>query len=145
MIPKTSSSFQRQSPETLSTSSQVTQFKNATKDLINAVAFANTNEMAMLVDRAISEGAKINYYDSYENHLLVIAVRKRQAHAIPILLARGIEIPDIPKNGIDMLMIAAAAGSEELIDPLIKLADVDSARARSRKIIVLDRERKKSS
>jgi ankyrin repeat protein len=125
MIPKTSSSFQRQSPETLSTSSQATQFKNATKNLINAVAFANTNEMAMLIDRAISNGAKINYYDSYENHLLVIAVRNRQTHAIPILLARGIEIPNIPKNGIDMLMIAAAAGSEELIDPLIKLADVD--------------------
>lgn len=55
MIPKTSSSFQRQSPETLSTSSQATQFKNATKDLINAVAFANTNEMAMLAPYSLSE------------------------------------------------------------------------------------------
>jgi hypothetical protein len=81
--------------------------------------------MAMLVDRAISNGANINYYESYENHLMVIAVRKRQAHAIPILMARGIEIPVVPPHGIDMLMTASAAGSEELIDPLIKLADID--------------------
>jgi ankyrin repeat protein len=125
MIPKFNSAFQRLPLDFLSTTSQVTQFKNATNHLINAVAYANANEMAMLVDRAISEGAKINFYDSYENHLLVIAVRKRQAHAIPILLARGIVIPDVPKNGIDMLMIAAAAGSEDLIDPLIKLAEID--------------------
>jgi len=125
MIPKLNFAFQRLPLDFLSTTSQVTQFKNATNHLINAVAYANANEMAMLVDRAISEGAKINFYDSYENHLLVIAVRKRQAHAIPILLARGIGIPDVPKNGIDMLMIAAAAGSEDLIDPLIKLAEID--------------------
>ena len=114
MIPKFNFAFQRLPLDFLSTTSQVTQFKNATNHLINAVAYANANEMAMLVDRAISEGAKINFYDSYENHLLVIAVRRRQAHAIPILLARGIGIPDVPKNGIDMLMIAAAAGSEDL-------------------------------
>ncbi len=125
MIPKINSAFQRLPLDILATNTQVTQFKNATKHLINAVTYANVNEMAMLVDRAISDGAKINYYESYENHLIVIAVRKRQLHAIPILMARGIEIPEVPKNGIDILMIAAAAGSEELIDPLINLAEMD--------------------
>ena len=124
MLPKINSAFQRLPLDIQATNTQVTQFRNATKHLINAVTFANANEMAMLVDRAISNGAKINYYDSYENHLMVIAVRKRQMHAIPILLARGIEIPEVPKNGIDILMIAAAAGSEELIDPLINLAEM---------------------
>ena len=125
MIPKINSAFQRLPLDILATNTQVTQFKNATKHLINAVTFANANQMAMLVDRAIDNGAKINYFESYENHLIVIAVRKRQMHAIPILMARGIEIPEVPKNGIDILMIAAAAGSEELIDPLINLADMD--------------------
>jgi len=125
MIPKINSAFQRLPLDILATNTQVTQFKNATKHLINAVTYANVNEMAMLVDRAIGDGAKINYYESYENHLIVIAVRKRQMHAIPILMARGIEIPEVPKNGIDILMIAAAAGSEELIDPLINLAEMD--------------------
>ena len=125
MIPKINSVYQRFPLDNQATNSQVMQFKNATKHLINTISYANANEMAMLVDRAISDGAKINYYESYDNHLMVIAVRKRQMHAIPILMARGIEIPEVPKNGIDILMIAAAAGSEELIDPLINLADMD--------------------
>ena len=125
MIPKINSVYQRFPLDNQATNTQVMQFKNATKHLINTISYANANEMAMLVDRAISDGAKINYYESYDNHLMVIAVRKRQMHAIPILMARGIEIPEVPKNGIDILMIAAAAGSEELIDPLINLADMD--------------------
>lgn len=94
-------------------------------DLRNAITYANAYEMAMLVDRAISKGANINYYDHYENHLLVIAVRRNQPHAISILMARGVSTPDIPENGIDILMEAAAAGHEELIDPLISVADMD--------------------
>jgi hypothetical protein len=125
MIPKTNSPFQTPTPNILSTNSQETTFINATKNLINAVAYASENEMAILVDRAISQGAKINYYDSYENHLMVIAVRNRQSHAIPILMARGMEMPDVPQNGIDLLMLAAAAGSEEVIDLLINLAEMD--------------------
>ena len=125
MTPQINSAFQRLPIDTQMNTAQVAQFKSATKHLIYAVEYATTNEMAMLVDRAISNGANINYYESYENHLMVIAVRKRQAHAIPILMARGIEIPVVPPHGIDMLMTASAAGSEELIDPLIKLADID--------------------
>lgn len=124
MIPNIYTAFQTLPPDTSSINFRIVKFKEATHDLINAVAYANENEMAMLVDRAISNGAKINYNESYENHLMVIAVRKRQMHAIPILMARGIDIPVVPKNGIDILMIAAAAGSEELIDPLINLADM---------------------
>ena len=125
MTPQINSAFQRLPIDTQMNTAQVAQFKSATKHLIYAVEYATTNEMAMLVDRAISNGANINYYESYENHLMVIAVRKRQAHALPILMARGIEIPVVPPHGIDMLMTASAAGSEELIDPLIKLADID--------------------
>jgi hypothetical protein len=55
--------------------------------------YANVNEMAMLVDRAISDGANINYYESAMKHqLMVIAVRnKADAHALPILMARGLD------------------------------------------------------
>ena len=64
MIPKINSAFQRLPLDILATNTQVTQFKNATTHLINAVTFANANEMAMLVDRAIDNGAKINYFES---------------------------------------------------------------------------------
>ncbi len=125
MIPKINPASQRLPIIPPTANLHETAFKNATKNLINAVAYANENEMAMLVDRAISQGAEINHYDSYDNHLMVIAVRNRQSHAIPILMARGIVMPNVPENGVDILMIAAAAGSEELIDPLINLADMD--------------------
>ena len=84
MTPQINSAFQRLPIDTQMNTAQVAQFKSATKHLIYAVEYATTNEMAMLVDRAISNGANINYYESYENHLMVIAVRKRQSHAIPI-------------------------------------------------------------
>lgn len=101
-----------------------TQIQQANEELRNAIRYANMNEMAMLVDRAISKGAKINNYDSYENHLMVVAVRSRQSHAIPILMARGLQAPFVKENGIDILMEAAAAGYDDLLDPLIKLAGI---------------------
>ena len=125
MIPNSNTAFQVLQPDTSSINFRIANFKEATQDLINAVAYANENEMAMLVDRAISNGAKINYYEFYENHLMVIAVRKRQMHAVPILTARGLLLPDIPENGINLLMEVAAEGYEELIDPLIKIAGID--------------------
>ena len=99
-----------------------TQIQEANKDLRNAVEYATIHEMTMLVDRAISKGAKINNYASYENHLMVVAVRSRQPHAISILMARGLQVPFVQENGIDILMEATAAGYDDLIDPLIKLA-----------------------
>jgi len=125
MIPNSNTAFQVLQPDTSSINFRIANFKEATQDLINAVAYANENEMAMLVDRAISNGAKINYYEFYENHLMVIAVRERQMHAVPILTARGLLLPDVPENGINLLMEAAAEGYEELIDPLIKIAGMD--------------------
>lgn len=100
------------------------QIRNANLDLRYAVSFANSNEMAMLVDRAISKGANINHYDRYENHLMVIAVRSNQPHAIAILMARGLEPPLVLENGVNILM-EAAADFEKLIDPLVTVAGID--------------------
>jgi len=100
------------------------QIRNANLALRYAVSFANSNEMAMLVDRAISKGANINHYDRYENHLMVIAVRSNQPHAIAILMARGLEPPFVQENGVNILM-EAAAGFEKLIDPLVTVAGID--------------------
>ena len=61
MIPNNSTAFQALQPDTSSINFGIAKFEEATHDLINAVAYANENEMAMLVDRAISNGAKINY------------------------------------------------------------------------------------
>ena len=63
MIPNSNTAFQTLQPDTSSINFRIAKFKEATQDLINAVAYANENEMAMLVDRAISNGAKINYYE----------------------------------------------------------------------------------
>ena len=101
------------------------QIRNANLDLRYAITYANSNEMAMLVDRAISKGANINHYDHYENHLMVVAVRSNQPHAIAILMARGLEPPFVLENGVNILMEAAAAGYEELIDPLVAIAGID--------------------
>lgn len=97
----------------------------ATLDLRNAVAYANENEMSMLVDRAISNGANINHFEEYGNHLMVVAVRSKQPYAIPILLARGLLPPFVPEHGTDILMEAAGAGENDLIDKLITMAGMD--------------------
>jgi ankyrin repeat protein len=125
MIPTTNLAFQTLEPDASFINFRIAKFQKATLDLINAVSYANENEMAMLVDRAISNGAKINYHESYESHLMVIAVNKRQPHAIPILMARGLVNPTVPQNGIDILMEAASKDYEELIDPLIAIANMD--------------------
>ena len=82
MTPHTNSAFKALQPETSSINFRKEQFEKATRDLINAVSYANENEMSMLVDREISNGANINYYNSYQTQLMVIAVRNKQAHAL---------------------------------------------------------------
>ena len=125
MTPHTNSAFKALQPETSSINFRKEQFEKATRDLINAVSYANENEMSMLVDRAISNGANINYYNSYQTQLMVIAVRNKQAHALPILMARGLHTPYAPENNVDLLMETAAQGYVEIIEPLITIAGMD--------------------
>jgi ankyrin repeat protein len=125
MTPHTNSAFKALQPETSSINFRKEQFEKATRDLINAVSYANENEMSMLVDRAISNGANINYYNSYQTQLMVIAVRNKQAHALPILMARGLHTPYAPENNVDLLMETAAQGYVEIIEPLITVAGMD--------------------
>ena len=125
MTPHINSAFKALQPETSSINFRKEQFEKATFDLINAVSYATENEMPMLVDRAICNGANINHYATYKSHLLVIAVHNKQAHAIPILMARGLLPPYVPENGMDLLMEAAAEGYVEIIEPLITIADMD--------------------
>ena len=125
MTPHTNSAFKALQPETSSINFRKEQFEKATRDLINAVSYANENEMSMLVDRAISNGANINYYNSYQTQLMVIAVRNKQAHALPILMARGLHTPYAPENNVDLLMETAAQGYVEIIEPLITIAGLD--------------------
>lgn len=95
------------------------------QQLNNAIVYSNEYEMGMLVDRALSAGARFNIRGEYATHPMVLAVRANKPCAIAVLMARGVTLPDVPQEGTDLLMEACKAGYDEMSRVLLSVAGME--------------------
>ena len=95
------------------------------QQLNNAIVYSNEYEMGMLVDRALSAGARFNIRGEYATHPMVLAVRANKPYAIAVLMARGVTLPDVPQDGTDLLMEACQAGYDEVSRALLSVAGME--------------------
>jgi ankyrin repeat protein len=95
------------------------------QQLNNAIVYSNEYEMGMLVDRALSAGARFNIRGEYATHPMVLAVRANKPCAIAVLMGRGVTLPDVPQEGTDLLMEACNAGHDEMSRVLLSVAGME--------------------
>ncbi len=95
------------------------------QQLNNAIVYSNEYEMGMLVDRALSAGARFNIRGEYATHPMVLAVRANKPCAIAVLMGRGVTLPDVPQEGTDLLMEACNAGYDEMSRVLLSVAGME--------------------
>lgn len=104
---------------------------HAQRRLHDAIDYASREEFAILVDRELQRGAQLDRdYDfnlpDYHQHLLVVIARANKPWAIPILMARGLRIPVVPADGVDLLMEASRDDQAELVRTLIDVARMET-------------------
>jgi ankyrin repeat protein len=95
------------------------------QQLNNAIVYSAEHEIGMMVDRALSAGARLNLRVEYATHPLALAVRANQPWAIAVLMARGATLPDVPLDGTDLLMEACKAGHAEMARSLLSVAGME--------------------
>lgn len=95
------------------------------KALMDAIGYAHKTEIAALVDRAVADGANLFVHNGYDNHLLVLATRENNPHAIRVLMARGLSLPNLPPSNVNLLMEAAERDQPEMVRVLLDIAHLD--------------------
>ncbi len=98
--------------------------------LSDAIDYADRSEFSRLIDLALAYGARMDrdlnrYARGYDEHPLVCVARANKPWAIPILMARGARVPEVPANGEDLVMEACVAGRAEMVRTLIEVAHYD--------------------
>lgn len=107
------------------------------QQLDNAILYGSEHEMGMLIDRALAAGARFDTQVPYASHPLVLSVRANKPWAIPILMARGVSLPDVPADGTDLLMEACKAGHAEMVRALLAVADMTVAEKNGKGMMAL--------
>lgn len=97
----------------------------AQQALFSAITFAPQGDLLTLAKDALAAGASLLARDAHGNDVLTLAVVNDRPHAIGTLLALGAGLPDVPDDGIDLLMRAAMLNHSECCHELIQVADLD--------------------
>jgi ankyrin repeat protein len=98
-------------------------FTLADRALLEAILYANEGDMLARIDQAIAMGARLNDTEHYERNAIVIAVRANRHDALAALTLRGALPPDVPADGVDLLMEACRLGNEAQAKALIEVVE----------------------
>ncbi len=103
-----------------------TTVREAEQALLAAICYAAEHQLLPLIKDALAAGASLDYRDSLGRDLLTIAVALDRPHALATLLALGARMPEVPEDGIDLMMQAATLDHDECCRILLNPVDMDA-------------------
>jgi ankyrin repeat protein len=106
----------------------------ATRRLFLAIECAPTHDLLPLLKDAMASGAMLSKRDGLDRDVITFAVLKNRPDAIGLLLALGACMPEVPADGIDLLMRASTLDFASCCRVLIDTGgmDVDAVDAEGR-------------